>query len=214
MNRSETLQVMTLLATTTGPVPEGPNWDLTAVAWAAVFADLSVDEALRAIKLHCSDTRPTSETDPRPRGRWWPQPADLFAKIQPGGGNEEAWLRLVPVLHATIPEAIRRELTDDQRRALQALPGAFDRARMSAREIAGLRGRFLAGCTPLVSPPSLTADPNEAARIPERVPLVGHNVMEDFARRAFTGQPVPSPLDARQDDRSRRVGSPRRRGSG
>jgi hypothetical protein len=143
MNRAETLRIMTLLAQLTGPAPEGDAWDLTANAWAAVLADISEADMLRAVKSYV-----TGGPDRAP-GTWWPKPGELLGLLRPAElTNEAAFALLSPILHRSIPadEVARLGLTPTQQCALAGLPDTFTRARMSIGEIHALRRQFLAGC--------------------------------------------------------------------
>jgi len=162
MNRAETLRVMTLLAQLTGPAPEGDAWDLTANAWAAVLADISEADMLRAVKVYVTGG------NGRAPGTWWPKPGELLGLLKPAElTNEAAFALLSPILHRSIPadEVDRLGLTAPQRSALAGLPDAFSRARMSVGEIQALRRPFLAGCQ---AAEARAANPTDAKVIPMR----------------------------------------------
>lgn len=161
MTPQETARMMTYLAATCAPVPEGDDWRAALEAWADVFADTPLGDMQKACRAHVKDTRPG--LDGRPRGGWWPRPADLLALIRPVEmTNEAAWAHLRPRLADRLDTD---GLTPTQASAAAALPGGFDRARMSSAELDRLRGRFLAGCQ---AAEARAANPTPATVIPLR----------------------------------------------
>ncbi len=104
-------------------------------------------------------------------GGMWPTTADLKRVHGAGGGlrlsNDAAWASVAPIAHRHIPadELTQLGLTSTQRAAVEDLPDAYSRARMSVSEIAGLRRPFLAACQ---AAEARAANPTPAKVIPMR----------------------------------------------
>lgn len=190
MNRTETLYVMTLAAQITGPVPEGDAWDLTAAAWTAVLSDVLQADVLRGLKAHVADTSPTSPTDARPQGTWWPKPSRLLALIRKGPGlsDVEAWALVRPLLGRSDTREADYDalpLTPGQRHAVSiALPSSFTLRRMGSRDLDALQGIYIAACGAY----TLVVVKAEPLQLAEHATTLD---ISDLLRKAGCGVPEP-----------------------
>lgn len=185
MTPQETARMMTYLAATCAPVPEGDDWCAALEAWSDVFADVPLADMQIACRMHVKDTTPGP--DGRPKGGWWPRPADLLARLRPAElTNEAAWAILAPILHRAIDPSEVADLTPTQRSALSGLPSAWTRAHMSIGEVAALRRPFLAGCQAAEARlKSGTAATVTAFPRPAEAPRLGvDNTIPDLAEQA------------------------------
>lgn len=190
MTRAETLKIMTLLSTLTGPAPEGDTWSLTVAAWASVLSDVPEADMLRAVKAYVTGG------PGRAPGTWWPKPGELLALLRPAElTDEQAWSQIRPQLAG----AVHLEgLTDAQVTAVGSLPSAWDRARMSSADLDRLRGRFLSACQAAEvraksgSTATVTAFPAPAERLRLADPLPRLDLSCPNPEPAYVPRAVPA----------------------
>lgn len=192
MNNTETVKILNRLAVSCSPAPEGDAFDLVCEVWADTFAAVSYDDMLAAVRTHITDTTPAS--DGRPRGGYWPTPADMLARMDGTDDDADAWAYVRGCFTGYVDQS---SLTRSQRYALACLPDTFARRQMSGVELDKLKGRFLQLCRDYQPPaaPVVVAfpAPTDTRRLVEHVPDLDPQQAAAFNRRAFASVPRPAP---------------------
>lgn len=199
MTPHETIRLMTKLAASSAAVPEGDAWEMAIEVWCEAFADVPEVAADAARRAHVKDTSPIGEHDPRPRGAWWPKPADLLARMTLGDADSAAWRDIRRHLSSDngIPAALLADLTRAQASAYRSLPAAYARRQMSTADLDRLRPRFLQACREYTPPAAPAIVAFEPRRLAEHLPPepIGRDRAREFTREVF--KPFTAPPIAR-----------------
>jgi hypothetical protein len=204
MTPPEVAKMVAYLAASCAPAPEGNDLRALLAAWSDVFAEVPLSDMQTACRAHVKDTTPTSDHDPRPRGGWWPKPADLLARIDAVDENAEAWSHIRGHLTGYVDQS---GLTRAQRVALASLPDTFARRQMSSGELDRLRSRFLQVCREYKPPAAPVVIPMTE---PRRLADLDRQQATEFTRRAFAYAPrSAAPPCADPSERRNEQGGPK-----
>lgn len=142
MTRTQTIDALgLLLATGLIGAPDPKVLRLTVEVYQDALGHLDADKVAKAIRAYITDTTPSSATDARPVGQWWPTPAVLLQRVEALDEADRlaSWAKVCAIRTAEDAAALQPA----ERAALAVIGGVAHVRNRSTTEDASLRRAYI-----------------------------------------------------------------------